>query len=140
MRTGGVFYVLMVLMALPAKAQEIPERVACEGDGCDAYLPVAGHVLQYEDVKGEKRLNSALGGLAGGIIGADIAGAPGAIALGALGIAAGYKESNKKRWETEKRVYEKGYLSGADMFYDPSHRIPLTPHWMMAGPAGGKKK
>lgn len=155
MRKVSVFYVLMVLIAGPAWSDEeagstandgvaamaVPaERfIPCEGNGCDAYLPVASHVLRYEDVKAQKRLNGSLGGLAGILIGEDVAGLPGAIAFGALGAATGWTESNTERWEEDQRAYEAGYLAGTDMFYDPSRRLPLNAHWMQAGPAREKK-
>lgn len=148
MRKVSVFYVLVFLIAGPVwsdqeakqpQSEQAENVVPCEGDGCDAYVPVAGHIVQYKDVKGQKRLNGSLGGLAGAIIGEEVAGAPGAVALGALGVALGFEESNKERWEKQQKLYEEEYLSGVDMFYDPSRRIPHTPHWMLAGPAGEKK-
>lgn len=149
MRKISVFYVLVFLIAGPvwsdeqqaerAQIDQDEMAIPCEGNGCDAYVPVVGHIVQYKDIKGQKRLNGALGGLAGAIIGEDVAGAPGAVALGALGVALGFEESNKERWEKQQKLYEEEYQSGADMFYDPSRRLPHTPHWMLAGPAGEKK-
>ncbi len=140
MRKVGLLYMLTVMSAGALSAAEEAPAVPCEGDGCDAYVPVASHVLQYQDVKAQKRLNGAMGGLAGVLVGEDVAGFPGAIAFGALGAATGWTESNTKRWEEDQKAYEKGYNSGADMFYDPSQRLPLNPHWMQAGPAGEEKK
>lgn len=106
----------------------------CEGDGCDAFLPVLDYRQRYTDVKGQKRLNSVLGGLSGAIIGEEIGGAPGALVLGAVGAAAGYHVTNKKRWEKEAKEYDAAYQRGDTIVYNPANRLPIQAHWMMAGP------
>jgi len=107
----------------------------CEGNACDAYVPVIKHKPAHKDVTGEKRLNSTLGGLAGAIIGEEIAGLPGAIAFGALGAATGYHEANTERWEEQAKEREEAWKHGGDTFYDPSRRFPIEAHWMRAGPS-----
>jgi len=116
------------------KDNPVSGALRCEGNGCDAYLPAVGHILRYEDVRGQRRLNSALGGLSGALIGEEIAGAPGALVLGAFGVAAGYHVTNKERWEKEAKAYDEAWRRGDDIVYNPAHRFPNTPHWLMAGP------
>ncbi|MFC3050743.1 hypothetical protein [Kordiimonas pumila] len=117
----------------PSTVGKIP--IYCEGDGCDAYLPVQGAYVGNQDNTGEKRLNSALGGLAGGLIGEEIAGAPGAIAFGALGAALGWHENNAKRWEKRAQEYDAAWQRGDDTYYNPANRLPNDAHWMYAGPS-----
>lgn len=112
------------------------EEPWCTGDGCDAFLPSLGPRGLHRDYTGEKRLNSVLGGLSGALIGDEIAGAPGAAIFGVIGAAAGYRVTDKKRWEADKRYYEAAHQRGDDLFYNPANRIPLNPHWFEAGPPG----
>ena len=112
----------------------------CQGDGCDAFLPVLDYRRRYEDVVGQKRLNSVLGGVSGAIIGEELAGAPGAAILGVIGVAAGYRVTNKKRWEKEAKEYEAAYQRGDDIYYNPANRIPDNPQWLTHGPGQPKKK
>lgn len=112
----------------------------CEGDGCDAFLPVLDYRRRYEDVSGQKRLNSVLGGVSGAIIGEEIGGAPGAAILGVIGAAAGYHVTNKKRWEKEAKEYEAAYQRGDDIYYNPANRIPNNPQWLTHGPGNPEKK
>lgn len=115
------------------------EEPWCTGDGCDAFLPALGPSGLHRDTTGEKRLNSVLGGLSGALIGDEIAGTPGAAIFGVIGAAAGYQVTDKKRWEEDKRYYDAAYQRGDDIVYNPANRIPLNPHWLMAGPASPVK-
>ncbi|MEX0298394.1 MAG: hypothetical protein AB3N28_04945 [Kordiimonas sp.] len=120
--------------------EELEPDWRCEGNACDAFLPSLDYRKRYENVDGQKGLNSVLGGVAGAVIGEEIAGAPGAIVLGAIGAASGYRVTNKKRWEEEAKRYEAAYQRGDDIFYNPANRIPNNPHWLMHGPGVTEKK
>lgn len=127
----------------PEAVAETPSVVIderCEGNACDAYLPALDFVIRYEDVKGQKRLNSVLGGVSGTLIGDEIAGAPGAVILGAFGLAAGHRTYDKGRMEADAKRYEETYLRGDNIFYNPVNRLPDMPHWLMAGPARPNQK
>ncbi len=120
--------------------EELEPDWRCEGNACDAFLPSLDYRKRYENVDGQKRLNSVLGGVAGAVIGEEIAGAPGAIVLGAIGAASGYRVTNKERWEEDAKRYEAAYQRGDDIFYNPANRIPNNPHWLTHGPGGLEKK
>ena len=154
-----LFFVTM-LAALPLSAQEAkpapikpaPIQYAplswdsklCEGDGCDAYLPILKKFVRFENTVGRRKWGAVLGGLSGAIIGEEVGGAPGAVLLGAFGAVAGYDYIDRERWEADAKAYQAEWQRGGDTYYDPSHRLPLVAHWMLAGPAhasaAGKNK
>lgn len=124
--------------AKPAYSDLIgPKRYTnlCEGDGCDAFLPVLKRSDRFTDYRAQKRWGAALGGLSGALIGEEIGGAPGAIALGALGAVTGYNYTDRERWEEDAKAYDAAWQRGDDIYYNPAHRLPLEAHWMHAGPA-----
>jgi len=147
------FVALLVTMPLSAqdtKPETMPnapinwETQFCEGDGCDAYLPILKKSVRFENTSGRRKWGAVLGGLSGAIIGEEVGGAPGAILFGAFGAAAGYDNIDRERWEANAKSYNQEWQRGGDTFYDPSHRLPLVAHWMLAGPAhassAGKNK
>jgi len=130
-----------LLITLPVMADEADQPVSfswtanlCEGDGCDAYLPVLKKTVRFEDISGRKKWGAVLGGLSGALIGEDVAGVPGAALLGTLGVAAGYDYIDSERWEADAKVYQQAWQRGDDIYYNPAHRLPLVAHWMYAGP------
>ena len=139
-----------LFVALPLSAQEtkqetnpVPTQYApfnwnatlCEGDGCDAYLPILKKSVRFENISGRRKWGAVLGGLSGAIIGEENGGAPGAVLLGTLGAVSGYDYIDRERWEADAKAYQAEWQRGGDTYYDPSHRLPLVAHWMLAGPA-----
>ncbi|MCK0069579.1 hypothetical protein [Kordiimonas laminariae] len=112
----------------------------CIGDGCDAYLPfITRGPSLYPEVKGRKRLNSVLGGVAGAVLGEGIAGAPGAVGLGLLGAGLGYNFEIDRRYEEQYREQRKSWERGDDIYYNPSHPIPQNAHWLQRDGKNKKK-
>ena len=131
-----------LIVAAPVTAQEIAPiegttwaENLCEGDDCDAYLPILKKTVRFENTSGRRKWGAALGGLAGVLIGEEVAGAPGAVLLGAYGAASGYDYIDSKQWEAKAKAYNQEWQRGGDIYYDPSHRLPLKAHWMLAGAA-----
>jgi uncharacterized protein YcfJ len=110
-----------------------PYRDLCLGDACDAYLPILDKQKRYRDVKGQQRLGAALGGLSGALIGNEIGDAPGAVGLGLLGAALGYKYDYSDAWEKQAKKYDDMQLRGDEIYYNPANPLPLKAHWMFAG-------
>jgi len=107
----------------------------CEGDGCDAFLPILKNTTRFEDTQGRRKWGATLGGLSGALIGEEIGGTAGAIALGVLGASSGYDYIDRDRWEADAKRYDEAWQRGDDVYYNPAHRLPLKAHWMFAGPA-----
>ena len=116
---------------------EFASRPRCTGDGCDAFLPVYNHVSRYPEAKGQMRLDTLLGGIAGAIIGEELLGAPGAIAVGAVGAYAGRNMKRDRAYEERILEYRAAWMRGDDISYNPAHRFPAEPHWLYAGPPRG---
>jgi len=112
-----------------------PPLSLCEGDGCDAYLPILNRVTRFEDISAQRKWGAALGGLSGALIGEEVGGAPGAVALGVLGTFLGYNNIDRDRWERDAKSYDAAWQRGDDTYYNPANRLPIEAHWMHAGPA-----
>ena len=126
---------MMLFGSVTAAAQEGPKEPdyskLCVGDGCDAYLPfVMRRPSLYPEIKGKKRLNSVLGGVAGAVLGEGIAGAPGAIGLGLLGAGLGYNFEIDREYEERYKEQRKSWERGDDIYYNPVHPIPQNAHWL----------
>jgi len=145
---------VILLSAAPVTAQELvsdptvgpqfepapnfllmPQGPVCSGDGCDAYLPTLNRSTRFDDTSARRKWGAALGGLSGALIGEDIGGAPGAVALGVFGVFLGHDYIDRDRWEKDATAYGAAWQRGDDTFYNPANRLPLEAHWMHAGPA-----
>jgi len=144
-----ILVLAVLLFSTPAFADGTDQAAAptwqpslCEGDGCDAYLPILKKTVRFENISGQRKWGALLGGLSGAIIGEELGGAPGAVLFGTLGAVTGYDNIDRKRWEADAKAYQAEWQRGGDMFYDPSRRLPLVAHWMLAGPAqpNGRQK
>jgi len=91
--------------------------------------------VRFEDTVARRKWGAALGGVSGALIGEDVAGTVGAIALGAIGAVGGYDYIDRERREADAKVYDAAWKRGDDIYYNPTHRLPLEAHWMHAGAA-----
>lgn len=130
------FIALTVFLSLPAGASDI----ACDGDACDVLSPLKAGQVQFEDKKAAKGWSALLGGVSGAIIGEEIGGVPGAVGIGALGLLLGAEmPENKRYWEDQARESRAAHQRGDDIFYNPAHRLPATPHYFRS-PAWMREK